>query len=821
MFHDLRYALRTLRKNAGFALVAIISLALGIGANSAIFSLADVLVLRPMPVPNPSQVIVVQSQLRGESLGGGALQNSPLSYPDFLDLRNRSKSYTGLTASKYSPFGFALDKSAVPQMKFGVLASGNFFRVLDVRPVLGRDFRPDEDQVQGRDAVVVLGYDLWKTEFSGQPDAVGRTLFLNGIAFTVVGVAPQSFTGPDAVIRGALYVPLAMEPRLAGNPQKDMLADRGNRQMMVHGRLKPGVSAEQAAAEALVLGRQLAQAYPETNRTCSLLAETEMQSRLRGSGPDFMLISVLLAMSTVVLLIACANVMNLMLSRGRARMREIAVRLAIGASRSRLIRQLLTESLIIAVLGGALGLFVAQAGVDLFSQIRIPGEIPVVLDFKLDPQLLWFTVFVSVASALLFGLLPALQSTHPELTLALKSGRAAGGKRKRFLGRNALVVAQVAGSLVLLVFATQAYRGASVLLSSPVGFRMDHILTASFDPSLTRYTPVQTEQFYQSLLERARTLSGVKAAALTEAVPMLPGGTQTRIVPEGVQLPPGAEAVSVISNTVSEDYFDVFDIPIVSGRQFQLTDRADSPRVAIVNELFAHRYYPNQSAVGRRFRLNGVNGTPIQIVGVARQSKYFFPIEPPFDYIYQPLAQNPQTGMRLALHTAGPPGEMAAPLRELVRSLDSGQPVIGLRTMDEVFDQRARRTLDVLIESIAGLGLLGLVLAMVGLYGLMTYSVGLRQREIGIRMAVGADRSGVQAMILKQGMSLAGAGVAIGVLLWLLASKPVMAVVQARSFSWALLALVAGGLLSAAALGAYLPARRASLVDPNTVLRQE
>ena len=821
MFYDFRYALRTLRQNPGFALVAIISLALGIGANSAMFSVADVLILRPMPVPNPSKVIVVQSQLRGESLGGGAFENSPVSYPDFLDLRNRSKSYTGLAASEYSPFGFALDKSAVPQMKFGVLASGNFFRVLDVRPVLGRGFRPDEDQVQGRDAVVVLSYDLWKAEFASQPDVVGRTLFLNGIAFSVVGVAPESFTGPNTVIRSALYVPLAMGPRLVGNQQKNVLEDRGNRQMMVDGRLKPGVSAVQAAAEALVISRQLAQAYPETNRTCSLVAETEMQSRLRGSSADFILTGVLLAMSAVVLLIACANVMNLMLSRGRARMREIAVRLAIGAGRARLIRQLLTESLIIALLGGALGLFVAQAGVELFSQIRVPGDIPVALDFRLDPVVLWFTVFVSMASALLFGLLPALQSTNPELTLALKSGRAAGGKRKRFLGRNALVVAQVAGSLVLLVFATQAYRSTSILLSSPVGFRMDHILTASFDPSLTRYTPEQTGQFYKRLLEGARTLSGVKAAALTEAVPMLPGGTQSRIVPEGVQLPPGTEAVGVISNTVSEDYFQVVDIPIVSGRQFQVTDRADSPRVAIVNELFARKYYPNQSAVGRRFRLNSVSGTPIQIVGVARQSKYFFPIEPPFDYIYQPLSQNPQTGMSLALHTAGPPGEMAAPLRKLVRSLDSGQPVIGLRTMDEIFDQRARKTLDVVIESIAGLGLLGLALAMVGLYGLMTYSVGLRQREIGIRMAVGADRIGVQAMILKQGMSLGGAGVAIGVLLWLLASKPVMAVTAARSFSWGLLALVAAGLLGAAALGAYLPARRASLVDPNIVLRQE
>jgi len=286
-------------------------------------------------------------------------------------------------------------------------------------------------------------------------------------------------------------------------------------------------------------------------------------------------------------------------------------------------------------------------------------------------------------------------------------------------------------------------------------------------------------------------------------------------------LPPGTEGVGVITNAVSEDYFSVLDIPIVEGRPFAVTDRADSPRVAIVNQLFARKYYPNGSPVGRRFRLDSASGALIQIVGVARQSKYFFPVEPPVDYVYFPVAQRARTGMTLMLHTAGAPGELAAPLRNLVRSLDSGQPVIGLRTMDEIFDQRARKTLDIFIQAIAGMGLLGLALALVGLYGLMTYAVNLRQREIGIRMAIGANRPGVVKMILKQGMVLAGAGVVIGVLLWLLASKPVMAMVEARSFSWGLLALVAAGLLGAAAVGAYIPARRASLVDPNTVLRQE
>ncbi|MBZ5626446.1 MAG: ABC transporter permease, partial [Acidobacteriia bacterium] len=648
---------------------------------------------------------------------------------------------------------------------------------------------------------------------------------LNGIAFTVIGVAPESFPGPFPMLLGALYVPVAMESRLTGDRQPRLLDDRGDRQMFVHGRLKPGVSLEQAAAETRVIGQQLAQAYPETNRTCSLMLFTDLESRIRRNPANLTIIGLLLALAGVVLLIACANVMNLMLSRGRARSREIAVRLAIGAGRGRIVRQLLTESLVIALLGGVLGLVVAQAGADLFSQIRIPAEIPFVLDFRLDPRALLFTVAASVMSAVLFGLAPALQTTRPDLVSALKSGSGNGGarfgRRRQFFGRNTLVIAQVAGSLVLLVVATQAFRGTSILLAAPAGFRTDHLLTAGFDPSLARYTPARTEEFYKRLLDGARTLSGVQTAALTEAVPMIPGGTQSRIVPEGVQLPPGTEAVGAISDAVSDDYFDAMNIPIVEGRQFAVTDRADSPRVAVVNQLFARKYYPNQSAVGRRLRLDSAGSPVIQIVGVARQSKYFFPIEPPLDYVYLPLAQRPRTGLTLVLHTAVPPGDLAAPLRNLVRSLDSGQPVIGLRTMDEIFDQRARKTFDIFIQAIAAMGLLGLVLALVGLYGLMTYSVGLRQREIGIRMAIGADRPGVVKMVLKQGMTLAGTGVAIGVLLWLAASKPLLAALEARSFSWGLLALVAGGLLGAAAVGAYIPARRASLVDPNTVLRTE
>jgi predicted permease len=385
-------------------------------------------------------------------------------------------------------------------MKFGLLVSGNFFRVLGVCQEMGRDFRPDEDGVPGRDAVVILGYDLWKNEFASSSDAIGKTIFLNGIAFTVIGVAPESLTGSNIWLRSSLYVPLAMGPRLAGDSQ--MLEHRGDRVLIVQGRLRPGVSVAQGASEARVIAQQLAQAYPKTNKTCSLVVDTEVQSRVKQS-PTLLLMGFFpLALAAVVLLIACANVMNLMLSRARARAREIAVRLAIGAGRGCLVRQLLIESLVIAAVGGALGLLVAETGVDLFSHLRIPTDIPIVFDIRLDPRALLFTILACVASALLFGLAPALQSTKPDLVPALKTAWANGGKRRRLLGRNTLVIAQVAGALLLLVFATQGYRGAAILLSSSAGFRKGHILMASLNPTLARYTPSRTQEFYKRCWNR-------------------------------------------------------------------------------------------------------------------------------------------------------------------------------------------------------------------------------------------------------------------------------------------------------------------------------
>jgi macrolide transport system ATP-binding/permease protein len=817
LFQDLQYALRTLRHNPGFALVAIVSLALGIGANAAIFSLADYLIFRQLPVPNPSAIMVVQSQFRGESLGS-LFQYSPLSYPDFNDLRKKSNSFAGLTASQFFQFGFAPDKTTQPQMKFGALVSGDFFSVLDVHPELGRSFLPGEDKVTGRDAVVVLGNDLWKTEFASNPDVVGRSIFLNGLPFTVVGVAPQPFSGPNAWVRADLYAPLAMQPALAGGTGQSELEMRELRVMMVEGRLKPGVRVEQAAAEANVISQQLAQAYPKTNRTCSFAVMTYRQSSMISLMVTLVLF--LSGLAAVVLLIACANVMNLMLSRASARSREIAVRLAVGAGRGRLIRQLLTESLVIAILGGTLGLLLAQAGVDLFSKMRVPIDVPLVIDVKLDSQVLLFALAAAVASVILFGLAPALQCTKPDLVPALRAGRTPSGRR-RFLGRNVLVMAQVAGSLLLLVVATQAYRGARIVIASPLGFRTNHLLMASFNPALARNSEEQTKEFYRRLTDQSRSLAGVKSAALAQAVPMVPTSGTMRVIPEGVPLPNGTEALSVFSNIVGDSYFRTMGVPLVEGREFQLTDGENSGRVGIINEQFARKYYPHQSAIGKRLRLNGQDGPFAEIIGVAKQSKYVFPIEPPMEYLYLPLSQNPTDALTLMLQTEGPSAGVTGPLRDLVRRLDSRQPIYGVRSMEEFFDVRVTQTFSVLIQALAGLGLLGLALALIGLYGLMSYSVSLRQREIGIRMAIGGDQAGVVRMVLKQGMVLAGSGVVFGLLLSLAAGKPTAALVGAHGFNWPLVVPVTLALLAMAAVGAYLPAQRASRVDPNIVLRQE
>ncbi len=813
MFSDFRFALRSLRRNPSFAAVAALSIALGIGANTAMFSMADAILLRPVPVPHPSRVLNLRSQLRGHG-------PDSMSYPDYVDFRARMRAFSGLTAYRLSTFGFAADRQALPEMKAGLLVSGNFFDVLEVAPQLGRAFRRDEDAVPGRDAVTVISHDLWEQDFASAPNIAGGKILVDGIEFTIVGVAPESFTGIDQYFRPALYIPLMMAPRLSSN-DSNLLVSRDDRELNVKGRLRSGATSDQAAAEARVIASGLAQAYPATNREWSAAVRTEFQARVDQSIGDAMLVRMLLILAAVVLVIACANVANLTLSRGMARSGEIAVRLAIGAGRWRLVRQLLAESVLIAVAAGAGGVLLAESVVDEFSHWRIPAQIPIEVNARMDTRVLLYTLGAALASALFFGLIPAIKATRADIAVALKAGGRNTTGHRRFLGRNALVVAQVAGSLFLLVLTAQLYRGGSHTLSAPPGFRSSHMLMATFDPQLVRSTDQQTRDFYQRLVRDARQLPGATNAALAELVPLSTQMSSVSIVPEGYQLPNDRSSVDVNKNVVGDGYFRTAGIPILQGRGFLETDTANSPRVAVVNQRFVEKYWPNQNPIGKRFRLEGPEGGWVEVVGLAATSKYNFLMEPPLDFFYLPLSQSPRTEMTLLVATSAPSDSLAQPLRRMVKSIDSNQPVIALRTIEQYFRDRATRVMNTLMALIGGMGLVGLALALSGIYGVMSWSVIRRRREIGIRMAVGANRVAVVGMVLKHGAKLGACGAAIGLALslWLvrgLATNMFMPVLD-----WRIAALGALALLAMTLAGAYIPARRASRLDPNKVLREE
>jgi predicted permease len=814
MLSDLRYALRALRHHPSFSVVAILSIALGIGVNAVIFSMADALLLRPLQVPDAGRVLNLRSQLAGDS-------PSSMSYPDFRDFRSRTKAFAALTGFRLSRFGVATGKHELPEMTAGLLTTGNFFDTLRVAPSLGRAYGPAEDSVPGRDAVVVISDDTWHNLFSGSTDVVGRPLYVNGVEFKIIGVAPASFPGVDNFFRPALYIPVAMSKALAPDAKTDWTEDRSDRVMDVKGRLAPGASQEQAAAEARVIASSLEQAYPATNRRWASAVRTDIQARMDQSPYDTFLVAMLLSLAGVVLLIACANVANLMLGRALARSGEIAIRMAIGAGRWRVTRQLLAESLVLTLFAGALGLVLAQTIMAAFLPWRMPSDIPIEITARMDYRVIAYALCAAVLSAVVCGLAPAIRATRQAIEPALRASGRNMESRRRFLGRDALVVGQVAGSLILLVCASQLYLGIAAVMSGPAGFRADHILMASFDTGLARYDDGQSRVFYKRLAEKARELPGVVSASLAIRPPIANNIDDQAIVPEGYRLAPGKEAVDVLTNTVSGDYFSTLNIPIVSGRAFQESDTADSRRVAVVNQRLAEKYFPNQDPVGKRFQLDGPQGPWVEIVGVAKNSKYLMVVEPPVDFVYFPVTQKHQGNFTLFVRTSGPSGTAGAPLRDLVRSLDPGQPMFGVRTMEEYFQNRAVKTVTVITALVGGMGILGLALALSGLYGVMAFSVARRTREIGIRMAVGAARSSVLGMVLRRGLKLSLLGAAIGLAVSVAAGRAISASTGTPSFSVPMLVIVVAALIAITALGAYVPARRASKLDPIKVLRQD
>jgi predicted permease len=820
-WHDVRYGLRLLAAGPGFTSIAVLSLAIGIGANCAIFSFADALLLRPLPVARPGDVFTVGSNSSVEAFGVSSLVSS---YRDYVDIRDRAKSFDGLVAFRYVTVGIATDPNAAPRLRMGVMASSNLFAVMGVEPTIGRSFRPEEDQVPGRDAVVVLGRTMWEQEFGSDQGVLGRSLRINGEPFTIIGVAPPGFTGLDQFVRSDFFVPVMMSSRLINDPKAASLEARDARALTLKGRLKAGVSQASAQSELTAIAADLERAYPDTNRNRRFTIRTELQSRVAQSPPDSMLIAMLSTLALAVLLVACANVAGLLTSRAPARAREMALRLAIGAGRGRLVRQLVTESLLIALAGGVLGLAVGYAGMTLFRQIEIPTDLPIALAFQLDRRALVFSLIVAVGSVVLFGLVPAIQATRTDLTAVMKAADSVAPGRRRRWGRAVLVAAQVAISVVLLAVAMFMYRGFGEQLANGPGYRTDHLLMMSFDTTLLRYTDVQSQQFFEQVAERARAVPGVKSVTLSTSVPMSNDsiGAET-VVPEGFQFPPGKDNATVLASSVDEYYFDTMALSLLQGRAFRIDDSVNAPRVAIVNQQFARHYWPSQDPIGKRFRLVDKDNAWVEVVGLAQTSKYVFIAEPPTEFVYLPYRQQQPQRMIMLAQSAGDPSTLAGPLREVVRGLDGNLPIYGVRTMEALYQMRAVRIFKVLITVIGAMGLMGLGLAIVGLYGLVAYAVGRRTREIGIRMAVGADRAAVVRMVLRQGLVLALVGLGVGVAASVGAGELLQAAFPSGNDQTDIVALflVIPVVLGVTFLAAYVPARQASRVDPILALRHE
>jgi len=816
VWQDLRHGARMLAKNPGFSLIAVMSIAIGVGANAAMFSIADGLILRPLAVPAASELITVSA-----TTPAGEVRNSGISYPDYVDIRSRARGFDGLAATRFVNASLARQRDDSAQSTLGQAVSANLFDVLRVRAMLGRTFLPDEDRVAGRDAVVILSYETWTEQFGADPAIVGREIRLTGVPFTVIGVTPQGFTGLNILQPIAFYVPIAMLPTLMAGAQPGLLEQRDVRLLRLLGRLTPGASITQASQELDLIARALQEEYPATNARYGLLVRREMDTRFSEYAPLAGLSIILLGLALAVLLVACANVAGLLTSRAPVRAREIAIRLAIGGSRTRLMRQLITETVLIAIAGGLAGIVVAYGIVNSFQQFQIANDSGVRLTYQLDQRALLVALAFAAVSALLSSAMPAWRSTRiADLSSTLRNTITPGGRVARLWGRHGLVASQIALTLVLLTVALSFYRSFQAEYGRGPGFRTDHIVLTNFDPLLARYDQRQSDIFYQRIKERVAAIPQVISVALTSYVPLnQDGGQSLAIVPEGFALPPGTDSLSVAVARVDEGYVETVGIGIENGRGVLATDTADAPRVAIVNRGMANRYWPGDEPLGKRIRLT--DGAWAEIVGVAADAKFRLFTSNSTPFLYLPHQQNPLTRATLVVRTEAESEALASELRAAILETDRTVPILSMRTMEDFYYANAQNLNTVVVRTIAGMGTMGLALALIGLYGLTAYTVSRRTREIGIRMAVGAVPKSVLQMILRQGTLPSVGGIAGGVVASIAVGGLVQGIIPGTATDAITFLLIVPVVVVVVMLAAYIPARRAAKIDPLMALRQD
>jgi predicted permease len=813
---DLRFACRTMRKNPVFVLFVMLTLGLGIGANTAVFTLINTVLLHPLPVPNSSELVSIGDSEPARTAKSAA--PLPISYLNLKDYQVRNGVF-GSLAGYTTPRPVTLETEKGSERLFVELVTGSYFSALGLDAAKGRFFLPEEDGVPGAHAVAVLNYGTWQQRFGGAADVVGRTLRINRVSLTVIGVAPSKFIGVNAIFGPDLWIPGAMAEQVMPNEMRGALAERSKAILQGVGRLKPGVSRERAQANLETIAAALARAYPDVNEGRSVtvrpIRDAIFYSASSGTANVVFGGIVLLVVVGIVLLIACSNVANLLLARAAARQHEVAVRLAIGASRGRLIRQLLTESALLGLLSGAAGFAIGIGGV---RALLPPGAN--FITPKLDPIVFLLTLAVSLATGFACGTVPALQASRVAVADALKEeGRSAGKSRERVSLANALLVGQVAFSFLLLMTAALFLRSIGRAYEMDPGFQTAHLAIFMTNPGQAGYGKAQTKAFYKEVRDRVAAMPGVASASWASNMPLW-GRLIQGVEVDGREQRSKADVISSILNTVDVRYFETAGIPIESGRDFTETDREDSMPVAIVNEKMAHDYWPNGSALGKRIRLPGEKVVR-QIVGIARTANYSTLAEPPQACIYVPLEQNYSDGMTLYVRSQGDPRQIMLAVQREVRATGPGIMVNDIRTGRTIMDNGLFQAKAVVVL-LSVFGLLALGLASVGLYGIMAYSVQQRRREIGVRMALGASQGWVLRMILKRGLMLVGIGMALGFASALLAGRLLqralygVGVTDPLSVGGAVLLL-----LAVAFLACYVPGLAASRTDPLTALREE
>jgi len=811
---DVRYGLRILRKSPGFTAVAVLSLALGIGINTAVFSLINAVLLRTLPVKNPEQLVVFNHR-------------NDISYPMYQDLRDGNTVLSGLLCRFTIPASMSAEGQT--ERISAELVSGNYFQVLGVQALIGRTLRPDDARVPGAQPVVVLSNGFWRRRFGSDPGVLGKTIRLDGHPMTIVGITPAGFQGTEVGVSPDVRVPVTMSRAMI--PVDVDMNSRAWQWLDIVGRLKEGVGRQQAesALNAFYMHareRELGSVFKDIPPSAKARVRSERLQLEPGSTGVSELremfsrqLWILMGAVGVVLLIACMNVASLLLARAMARQREIAVRLALGASRVRVVCQLITESVMLILIAAGASLVIARWGSHMLVSFLPERRLPVALNVDPDFRVLGFAVIVSLAAGILFGLAPALQLTRSAVAPALKAQANLSALRGSVTFRKSLTVAQVALSLLLLAGAGLFVRTLGNLKTVDIGYDRENVLLLQLAPLLNGYSDDQSTRFFEQIIERVNQLPGVRSASVGSMGLLGPGLTRQGVHVEGDNTPRSDEEMAGWINSVSPKYFETLRIPLLLGRTFTARDTKSAPKVVIVNQTFARRFFGDQNPLGRRVAIGGTNN--IAIVGVVRDGKYKDVRAKTPELAYLPFEQHLEGWMNLSLRTVGDPAKVSAAIRREVKAVDANVPVYNVRTLEAQLDESLSQ--ERLVATLSSwFGAFALLLAAIGLYGVLAYSVTRRTNEIGLRMALGAARGGVIWMVLREALLLVSIGVAIGVALALVLARSVSSMLYGLKPTDSLTISAAAVILFVgAAFASYLPARRAARVDPMVALRYE